>query len=79
MPAAVPFPRKAPPLTEIAASLRDLAAKVEAGDVSARTMVLIWPDADLIVAGAAYGELPDRFGLAGLLHAAAHKATSGAW
>lgn len=71
--------RNRPPLTDVAASLRQLAADVDAGRVCGTTVVVLWDDPHDIVAGAVYGQLPDRFGLTGLLVAAQNKAASGAW
>lgn len=73
----VSFPRAA--LNDVAASLRQLADDVDAGKLAARTVLVVWDDPERIVAGACFGELPDRFGLAGMLKAAADKASTGAW
>lgn len=69
----------APPLTDAAASLRRLADRVDAGSLNPQTIVVVWDDPERIVAGACFGQMPDRFRLAGLLKVAADKASTGAW
>lgn len=69
----------APPLTDAPGCLRRLADRVEAGSLNPQTIVVVWDDPERIVAGACFGQLPDRFRLAGLLKVAADKASTGAW
>lgn len=71
--------RQSPPLTDIAGRLRALADDIDAGRIAPRVLVAVWDDPERMVAGAAFGEVGDRFSVAGLLATAAAKATSGAW
>ena len=71
--------RQTPPLTDIAGRLRSLADDIDAGRIAPSVLMVVWPDPAVIVAGACFGEMPDRFGLAGLLAAAQAKAATGVW
>ena len=75
---AVPL-RSTPPLTDVAGCLRFLADEIEAGAVQARTLAVVWDDPERTVRCRCFGQMPDRFGLTGLLKVAADKASTGAW
>lgn len=71
--------RNTPPLSDIAGSLRAIAARVEAGEIAPNTLLVIWDDPQTMVRGACAGRVPDRFGLVGMLSTARSKAETGQW
>lgn len=71
--------RNDPPLNDIAGSLEALAARVREGEIEPQTLLVIWDDPDVMVRGACVGRMRDRFGLIGMLRAAASKAETGQW